>query len=424
MLPEDYGFLVAMWVKSMKKLIFFSFMLLSISGFGQQYRYYKMQMHCHSTNSDGVMSPDSVAKQYLSRGYRILCLTDHNYVTPDSAYAIPGLLTISSEEYTFAKHMNGFFLKHTVDATGFTPQQAIDSVRAQGGMIQFNHPVVAPNTSFPFINDWSYTFPQFMALQNGPDFIEVHNAGTDLLQATFKMPIWDSLLMNNRKFWGTATDDMHHLTEVGLQSIDIGWVQILLDSLCQDSVRAALVRGDFYGSNGVEISQYSVKGDTIHIASANAATIDFIGDWGQLLCEVAGNEATFVRTNQKYIRIELKDNGILGVGKKYAFTQPVFFKDMGNASVDEVDNGFHHNVSAFPNPCSSILNVCFSTEGKSNVIIEISDITGKQLMSENNSFQQKGNYKIPVDVSQLTRGIYLYSVETNGTKITKKFIKT
>ena len=37
--------------------------------------------------------------------------------------------------------------------------------------------------------------------------IEVHNASTDLVGAKFNMSIWDSLLMNNKKIWGTATDE-------------------------------------------------------------------------------------------------------------------------------------------------------------------------------------------------------------------------
>ena len=150
----------------MKKIIVLLLAFVSLNSFSQQpYRYYKAQLHCHSTNSDGVMSPLTVAQEYQSRGYEIVCLTDHNYMTPDNIYALPGLLTISSEEITFDKHMNGWFLKHTIDGTGFFPQEAIDSVRAQGGLIQFNHPVISPSTSFPFYSDWSYNYSQFMALQ-------------------------------------------------------------------------------------------------------------------------------------------------------------------------------------------------------------------------------------------------------------------
>jgi len=402
----------------MKKIILLFLALISLNSFSQQYRYYKAQLHCHSTNSDGVMNPGDVAQEYLSRGYEIVCLTDHNCMTPASAYAAPGILTINSEEYTFDKHMNGFFLNHTVDASGFTPQQAIDSVRAQGGLIQFNHPVVA------LTNDWSFNFSQFMALSNGPDFIEVHNAGTDMIPlATFNMAIWDSLLMNGRKIWGTSTDDMHKLAEGYLiPTIDIGWVMIRLETLCEDSVKAALLRGDFYGSNGIEISNYSVEGNTINISSPNATKIKFIGEGGQSLGEVIGSVATYTRTTERYVRVELQDDGVMGVGKKYAFTQPVFFtENTSNTANNYNDTNYH--VASYPNPCSNNLNIGYNTKRNTNVTIEIFDLTGQKVTSVNNSKQLDGYYEIPFDVSNLASGIYLYTVNIDGFKITKKFSK-
>ena len=114
----------------MKRTLFLLLALLSLNVFAQQYTYHKAQLHCHSTNSDGVMDPQTVAQEYISRGYEILFLTDHNFMTPANTYEMPGILAVSSEEYTFAKHINGFFLNHTIDASGFSAQQAIDSIKA------------------------------------------------------------------------------------------------------------------------------------------------------------------------------------------------------------------------------------------------------------------------------------------------------
>lgn len=401
----------------MKKLLFTFLALMSLNVFAQQYTYHKAQLHCHSTNSDGVMSPQTVAQEYLSRGYEIVCLTDHNFMTPAGNYATPGMLTISSEEYTFAKHINGFFLNHTVDASDFDAQQTIDSIRAQGGLIQFNHPVVAAT------NDWSYTSTQFMALHNGPDFIEIHNAGTDMIPlATFKMAIWDSLLMAGRKIWGTSTDDMHKLTEgYVIPTIDIGWVMVYANTLTEDSIRAALLRGDFYGSNGIDISYYSIDGNTINISSSNATKIKFIGDGGQLLSEVSGSSAAFTRTNQRYIRIELANDGILGVGAKYAFTQPVFFDNTSN--ITENNKEFQHNITSYPNPATSDVNICYNTEKESNVKINIYDLTGKLIINIEKVISNTGFNEMKLDISKLNSGIYFYSVNINGLITTKKFTK-
>ena len=400
----------------MKKILLFFLIMMGYHAFPQQYRYFKAQLHCHSNVASGAMSPATVAQEYFSRGYEILCLTEHNIMTPASDYAMPGLLTINSEEYTSDKHLNGFFIDHTVYARNMDPQMSIDTIRAQGGLVQFNHPVQAA------LNNYTYTFPQFMALNNGPDFIEIHNAGTDLIPlGLFKMQIWDSLLMNDRRIWGTSTDDMHDLFQgYVIQTIDIGWIMVRLNILSADSLRAALLRGDFYGSNGVQIFYYSVDGNTVNISS-DATTIRFIGDWGQIVSEVSGPSASYNRTTEKYIRIELEKPGPLGVGVKYAFTQPVFFDNTLSNRYN--DNDFQYHLTSYPNPCSNSLNICYNNEKKSDVQIEIYDLAGKKVSSLSNSIQQAGFIDVSIDISGLNQGFYIYAVIINGLVITNKFTK-
>ena len=261
-----------------------------------------------------------------------------------------------------------------------------------------------------------------MELNNGPDLIEIHNAGTDMIPlATFNRAIWDSILSSNKIIWGTSTDDMHKLTEgLIIPTIDIGWVMIRCNTLSRDSVYAALARGDFYGTNGIEISHYSVQGNTINISSTNATKIKFFGDNGQLFFEVNGSSATYTRTTQKYLRIELENEGTFGVGAKYAFTQPIFF----NSSTEIVNNnGFQLNLSTYPNPCTNKLNVCFNTEKESNVLFEIYDLTGKLLMSEKNTIPHGGFNDLSFDVFKLKPGVYLYKITLDGSSIVKKFTK-
>ena len=53
--------------------------------------FYKANLHCHTTFSDGVLTPEQVKELYLANGYSIVAYTDHdNYyvknkgVHPDS----------------------------------------------------------------------------------------------------------------------------------------------------------------------------------------------------------------------------------------------------------------------------------------------------------------------------------------------------
>ena len=40
--------------------------------------FYKANLHCHTTNSDGKWTPEQVKKAYRERGYSIVAFTDHN----------------------------------------------------------------------------------------------------------------------------------------------------------------------------------------------------------------------------------------------------------------------------------------------------------------------------------------------------------
>ena len=38
---------------------------------------YKANLHCHSTISDGNLTPEQLKEAYKGQGYSVLCITDH-----------------------------------------------------------------------------------------------------------------------------------------------------------------------------------------------------------------------------------------------------------------------------------------------------------------------------------------------------------
>ena len=46
-----------------------------------QKKWFKGNLHTHTTNSDGDTAPEHVAEWYEENGYDWLCLTDHNHLT-------------------------------------------------------------------------------------------------------------------------------------------------------------------------------------------------------------------------------------------------------------------------------------------------------------------------------------------------------
>jgi len=78
-------------------------------------------------------------------------------------------------------------------------------------------------------------------------------------------------------------------------------------------------------------------------------------------------------------------------------------------------------TSIYPNPTSANATVTYALTEKSNVTIEVKDITGKLIISKNRGVETKGNKTFELNTENLRAGVYFYSVETANAKVTKRF---
>ena len=60
--------------------------------------FYKANMHCHSTLSDGRFTPHELKEYYKSHGYSILAITDHEQVSSHAYLDDEQFLTVTSSE--------------------------------------------------------------------------------------------------------------------------------------------------------------------------------------------------------------------------------------------------------------------------------------------------------------------------------------
>lgn len=67
--------------------------------FDDNKRFYKGNLHTHTTNSDGVHTPDEVLREYADNGYDFIALTDHWKVGAERK--IENLLVLPGVEYDF-----------------------------------------------------------------------------------------------------------------------------------------------------------------------------------------------------------------------------------------------------------------------------------------------------------------------------------
>ncbi|HOK38100.1 MAG TPA: CehA/McbA family metallohydrolase [Bacteroidales bacterium] len=399
----------------MKTLICLILVFLIVGKIHSQARYYKAQMHCHSTNSDGNYTPQELVEKYKNSGYEIIMITDHNYLTLSSEVNVPGVLIIQSEEITFDRHWNGFFLNDQIIPTeNYTCQEAIDAVRLQGGLIQLNHyrkGLFSPAS-------WAANSADILAFENGPDFLEIWNTGTELTQTNDDKSVWDSVLTAGKIVWGSATDDFHPSTIEYLE-YNKEWNMIWLDSLCPLNVYNSLKEGKFYASTGVEISRYEVTdGGTykeIYIESPNAQKIAFCGPNHQKLIEFNSNTATFILSNHDYVRAELIKSGFLGTNTQYAWTQPVFLHQQ---STTELAENYIKGLSIYPNPAQNIIFIKNSNSNNKINSISVFNNSGICLYKNRNII----NDIHLISTENWASGVYTFLIEFENKNILRKNI--
>jgi len=269
---------------------------------------FKGQMHTHSKCvggcSDGSQSPAEVAAAYRDAGYDFISITDHNTITPIPN--VSGMLIIPGIEDTMATgHLNRI---NAVSPTVSTPQGVIDLALREGSFVVLNHP------NYPANPIWTDARLNSVSNYHG---IEVWNSVVAPNQnAEGRI---DRLLSEGKKFYLVAADDCHHVSAAYCKTAS---VRVFSDNLTVVDIMANLKSGNFYASNGANISKIEVLGQTIRINTDAASKIEFIGEQGMIL-QSGDNITNFNYTakgNEKYIRARVtrKSDG------KMAWANPIY----------------------------------------------------------------------------------------------------
>jgi hypothetical protein len=313
----------------------------------------KGQLHLHSNSSgDSDTPPADVARWYAEHGYDFIVFTDHDRITqvpgPDGLLVMAGIeLTQNLERcdpppepgLQCLLHVNGLFVGTDTSAlaavqmpAGFERIEryghAIAVAEALGGVAMLNHP------NFHYAADANLVAALagrgLTLLEVANEAVDSNNEGDDAHPST--EALWDAVLSTGARVWGVATDDAHHyydaaavrergeLAHVG----DRGWVMVRAERE-PAAIRAAIERGDFYGSSGVELEDVVWDGKVLRVtvseASEGALRFAFIGDGGKELHRARGREGVFTVPEgyAGYVRAVVTDRR----GRK-AWVQPVW----------------------------------------------------------------------------------------------------
>jgi hypothetical protein len=273
-------------------------------------RWYKGNLHTHTTNSDGAWAPDRVVAEYISNDYDFLFITDHGKVTDVSNLSKNGFLVLNGSELGAGKaelgqsyHLLALNLKEPVPTKGLTAQEAINEVKSRGGEVIVAHPY------------WSgLTFNDIINLE-GHLGIEVFNTTCfNCIGKGHSAIQWDDLLARKKQMLGFAVDDTHqHFSDFRPIDICSAWIMVKLPELTEREVMKAIIAGRFYASNGPAINDISIKDGKILVKTSEAKVINFIVNissgeshtamGGKLLTEAEYR----IRGSERYVRVECFD---------------------------------------------------------------------------------------------------------------------
>ena len=303
-------------------------------------KWYKGNIHTHTTESDGDDTPESVVKWYRKHGYDFLVLSDHNHITLldyskgkrryKKPLMIPGeevSANIEIDDELIPIHINGIGINRLVEPTYSdtiisTIQANVDNIIEAGGIASINHPNYK----------WAFTHNELTHIK-GASLLEIHNGhpATNNQGGPGKFSveqIWDFILSNNKKIFGVATDDSHNYHDFTpvKSNPGRGWLMVKSDELSVDKVVESIKLGNFYSSTGVTLEEVNISNKSININICQEKEYiyktEFIGTDGELLAMIPGLNPSFkLDKNQIYIRATVTNSG----GQK-AWVQPTFMK--------------------------------------------------------------------------------------------------
>lgn len=285
-------------------------------------------------------TPVEILENYEELGFDFVVITDHNFATRIRGY-----------EGEMGVHL-GVELEQEIDMCEPRPHDPVMVCRLHIGALFANDYGPQVFADVPWVSaaplplgEWlvglanasgavtMVNHPAHFLAVDGPLLVGLWEAGASLVEIANMGPfdwvppdgqeadaegLWDFALSQGARLYGVATDDSHAVSEAGL-----GWVMVWASNT-EESIREALLAGDFYSSTGVTLSGLEVTAAelVIEVVGAGEHAFDFIGPEGVVLAATEGTSASFALEGvpaDGYVRAV-----ITGPDGTKAWTQPVW----------------------------------------------------------------------------------------------------
>ncbi len=324
-------------------------------------KYFKGNMHCHSTLSDGYYTPEELKRIYKEKGYSFLAITDHEFFKAHPELDDEDFITITSAEYAIKQfpeqstlknfnmkvcHLN-FYAKEQSNDYSFDYNSVYDHYEKQGVTINkpehdvpriygaegINNLIKNAHENGCFV---CYNHPRW-SLENYGDYchyvglwgVEVYNNSCAVHGLyDYDINVVDDMLRDGKRVFASCGDDNHNADENSRLLDSFGaFVMVNTDELNYSSIIDGLLSGNFYASMGPVIDELYVEDGKVHIKCSDAKRISYStkGRRTKAVYSVDGyvNEAIFeIKDTDEYFRIDILDeNGMRANTQAYFLSE-------------------------------------------------------------------------------------------------------
>ena len=253
-------------------------------------QFYKVNMHSHSTESDGKFTPEELKEIYKENGYSAFAYTEHNKLFNPAHLTDSEFVAITSYEFNFKNrtklgfslsegaprtnahaetaHFN-FFAKdpaknNIIDISDIgenfcleNVNEAIKRAKAEGFIVVYNHP------------SWSLNTYDFYSRLEGVDGIEINNGASNRSSDLDYTPhVYNEMARCGKKMFCVGGDDNH-----SRHHFFTAWTMVKAESLTYENIINAIEKGDCYASDGPEIYELYAENGTVTVKCSEAAGV-------------------------------------------------------------------------------------------------------------------------------------------------------
>lgn len=287
-------------------------------------KFYRGNLHTHSTLSDGRLEPEEVCRRYKAQGYDFIALTDHFVGRFD--YPIADTRPFRDEEFTTIigaelhsggndsgelwhilavglpfdfkpSHSPEFYPVEGQESGPEIAQRAVDA----GAFVAIAHP------------EWSGLTENDMRSIASAHAVEVYNHGCEVeCDRASGLHAADILAREGRKVSFIATDDAHFAH--GNKDAFGGWVMVKSEENTPEALLAALKAGAMYSSTGPDFHDLRVEEGVVHVRSSAVKAMILQGE-GASTTGVFGDSLTRGEleigrlSDSPWLRVTLIDSG-------------------------------------------------------------------------------------------------------------------